>query len=155
LTALRLSNPLHPFAAANKGKLARRLLEKIVTTGLNPLFHGLLGENRVHFSRDARDAQHAASFVAGASSESSKNSVLKCFYAHREGNRFLLLRKRATPPILIFAMRIFYMLALSPRGGVRAMRLNTVGDYIEMHRAALLSGYQLFARRRSVVVDVS
>ena len=52
-------------------------------------------------------------------------------------------------------MRIFYMLALSPRGGVRAERLNTVGDYIEMFRAALLSGYRLFARRRSVVVDVS
>ena len=72
-----------------------------------------------------------------------------------KGTDFCFFESARTPPILIFAMRIFYMLALSPRGGVRAMRLNTVGDYIEMHRAALLSGYQLFARRRSVVVDVS
>jgi hypothetical protein len=42
LTALRLLNPLQPFAARNKGKLARRLLarrllKKIIANGTSPL----------------------------------------------------------------------------------------------------------------------
>jgi len=65
-----------------------------------------------------------------------------------------LVPSRATPPILIFATAIFYMLASLPRGVACARRFNTVGDRIEMFRAALLFGYRLFARRRSVVVDV-
>jgi lipopolysaccharide transport system permease protein len=79
-------------------------------------------------------------------------------------------------PILMFATPVFYSLDQLPAGVAIWLRLNLIGDYIEMFRAitlegrlpnlfgylaiALLSyaifwgGYQFFMRYKSVIVDV-